>query len=71
MEEINLLKIETVTHLFSKFMRMQGTCLTHACITFFARTDMWWVAHPTTWLEWARRVGPGRRGGRPGLPLTI
>jgi hypothetical protein len=22
------------------------------------------------WVQWARRAGPGRRGGRPGLPLT-
>jgi hypothetical protein len=48
---IKHLKIETATHLFSKFTRMQGTCLTHACIPFFfARTDVVWVAHSTTWL---------------------
>jgi hypothetical protein len=34
MEEIKHLKIETATHIFPKFMRMQGTCLTHACIPF-------------------------------------
>jgi hypothetical protein len=43
--------------------------LTHACIPFFALTDVGQVAHPTTCL--GALVEPVCRGDRPGLPLTI
>jgi hypothetical protein len=51
MEKIKHLKIETNTDIFSKFTRMQGTCLTHVCIPFFACIDVGWVAHPTACLS--------------------
>jgi hypothetical protein len=43
--------------------------LTHACIPFFALTNVgrWHTRQP----GWARWVEPGCRSGRPGLPLTI
>ena len=43
--------------------------MTHACIPFFALTDVGQVAHPTACL--GTLVEPVCRGGRPGLPLTI
>jgi hypothetical protein len=43
--------------------------LTHACIPFFALTDVGQVAHSTACL--GALVEPVCRGGRPGLPLTI
>jgi hypothetical protein len=72
MEEIKHLKIEIVTYLFPKFTRMQvfDSCMP----SFFACTNVWWGMRPTAWLgewvQWTRRAGPDRRGGRPGLPLT-
>jgi hypothetical protein len=68
MEEIKHLKIETVTRIFPKFTRMQGNMFDSCMHSFFARTDVERVAHPT---ESARWVEPGCRGGRHGLPLTI
>jgi hypothetical protein len=67
--ENKALKIETVIHLFSKFTRMQETCLTHACPPIFCAGG----GAPTAWLGcgWAHRPGPGHRNGRRGLPLTI
>jgi hypothetical protein len=73
MEKIKYLKIETTTHLFPKFACMQEKCLTHARVLFL-RAQTWGEEH-TRQLGlgsgWARRAGPGCRGGRPGLPLTI
>jgi hypothetical protein len=40
MEEIKHLKIETVTHIFPKFMRMQGDMFGSCMHSFFARTDV-------------------------------
>jgi hypothetical protein len=40
MEELNHLKIETVTHIFPKFMRMQGDVFDSCMHSFFARTDV-------------------------------
>jgi hypothetical protein len=51
MKEIKHLKIETVTHIFPKFTRMQGNMFDSCMHSFFAGTD---VAHPT-WLS--RRAG--------------
>jgi hypothetical protein len=71
MEKIKHLKIETATHIFPKFMRMQGTCLTHACIPFFARTDVGAVGATDSLVQSMCWVEPGCRDDRPGLPLTI
>jgi hypothetical protein len=49
MEEIKHLKIETATHFFLNLRACIGSCLTHACISFFALTDVGQVAHPTGW----------------------
>jgi hypothetical protein len=49
MEEIKHLKIETATHIFPKFMRMQGTCLTYACIPFLRAQTWARVVQPTVW----------------------
>jgi hypothetical protein len=47
MEEIKHLRIETVTHIFSKFTRMQENVFDSCMHSFFARTDVGRVAHPT------------------------
>jgi hypothetical protein len=55
MEEIKHLKIETATHIFPKFTRMQGNVF-DSCMHFFsARTDMGRMAQPTT--LFSRRAG--------------
>jgi hypothetical protein len=40
MEEIKHLKIETVIHIFPKFMRMQEDVFDSCMHSFFARTDV-------------------------------
>jgi hypothetical protein len=55
MEEIKHLKIKTVTHIFPKFTRMQENVFDSWMHSFFARTDVGRVAHPTGWLS--RRAG--------------
>jgi hypothetical protein len=65
MEEIKYLKIETATHLFPKFTRMQGNVF-DSCMHFcFARTDVGWVAYQTTCL--IRRTGLNQGAGVVGL----
>jgi hypothetical protein len=49
MEEIKNLKIETSTHIFSKFMRMHWIVFDSCMHSFFALTDVGQVAHPTAW----------------------
>jgi hypothetical protein len=64
MEEIKHLNIETATHLFPKFMCMQGTCLTHASISFLC-AQMWggWrTRQPGLRSGWTRWTGQGHRG---------
>jgi hypothetical protein len=61
MEEIKHLKIETATHIFPKFTRMQGTVFDSCMHFFFARTDVERVAQPTTWLS--RRAGSNQVAG--------
>jgi hypothetical protein len=56
MEEIKHLKIKTVTHIFSKFTRMQGNVFDSCMHFFFARTDVGWVAHPTACLSRRARL---------------
>jgi hypothetical protein len=69
MEEIKHLKIEIATHFFLNLRACIGSCLTRACISFFALTDVGQVAHPTGWLgAW---VEPVCRSSRSELPLTI
>jgi hypothetical protein len=72
MEKIKHLKIETVTHIsFLNLRACKGTCLTHACISFFARTDVDAGGATDNLVQSVRWVEPGCRGDRPGLPLTI
>jgi hypothetical protein len=74
MEKIKHLKIETATHIFPKFTRMQGnkgTYLTHACISFFARRDVGADDATDRLVQSVRWVKPGCRSDQPGLPLTI
>jgi hypothetical protein len=61
MEEIKHLKIETVTHIFPKFTRMQGNVFDSCMHFFFAPTDVRRVAHPTAWLS--RRAGLNQVAG--------
>jgi hypothetical protein len=70
MEEIKHLKIETATHIFPKFTRMQGNMFDMHAFLFCAHrrgaggaTDN--LIQSVRWIE------PGCRGDRPGLPLTI
>jgi hypothetical protein len=50
----------------ARFLRAcKGTCLTHACIPFFAPKDMGQVAHPTSWLS--RCAGLNQVAGVVGL----
>jgi hypothetical protein len=51
MEKINHLKIETATHLFPKFTRMQGNMFDLCMHSFFTRTYVGRVAHPTTFFS--------------------
>jgi hypothetical protein len=46
MEEIKHLKIETATHIFPKFTRMQENVFDLCMHSFFVRTNVGWVAHP-------------------------
>jgi hypothetical protein len=55
MEEIKHLNIETGTYIFSKFTHMQGNVFDLCMHSFFARTDVGRVAHPTAWSS--RRAG--------------
>jgi hypothetical protein len=73
MKEIKHLKIETPHISFLNLRACRETCLTHAFIPFL-RALMWSEGTPDSlaWVSgWARRAGPGHRGGRSGLPLTI
>jgi hypothetical protein len=56
MEEIKHLKIESAPHIFPKFMRMQGNVFDSCMHTFFARTDVGRVAHPTACLSQRTRL---------------
>jgi hypothetical protein len=71
MEEIKHLKIETVTHIFPKFMRMQGDLFDSCMHSFFARRDVGAGGATDSLVQSVRWVEPGYRDERPGLPLTI
>jgi hypothetical protein len=71
MEEIKHLKIETVTHIFPKFMRMQGDVFDSYMHSFFARTDVGAGGATDSLVQSVRWVEPVCRGSRPRLPLTI
>jgi hypothetical protein len=43
MEKIKYLKIETATHIFPKFTRMQGNMFDSCMYFFFAHTDVGWA----------------------------
>jgi hypothetical protein len=71
MEEIKHFKIETVTHIFPKFMRMQGDVFDSCMHSFFARTDMGAGDATDSLVQSVRWVEPGCWDDRPGLLLTI
>jgi hypothetical protein len=71
MEEIKHLKIENVTHIFPKFMRMQVDVFDSCMHSFFARTDVGAGGATDSLDQSVRWVEPGCRDDRPGLPLTI
>jgi hypothetical protein len=71
MEEIKHLKIETATHIFPKFMRMQGYVFDSCMHSFFAHTDVGAGGATDILVQSVRWVEPGCRDDRPGLPLTI
>jgi hypothetical protein len=65
MEEMKHLKIKTVTHIFSKFTRMQGNVFDSYMHSFFACTDVGRVVHPTACLS--RCTGLNQVAGLVGL----
>jgi hypothetical protein len=71
MEEIKHLKIETVTHIFPKFMRMQGDVFDSCVHSFFARTDVGAGGATDSLVQSVCWGEPGCRDDRPRLPLTI
>jgi hypothetical protein len=71
MEEIKHLKIETATHIFPKFMRMQRDVFDSCMHSFFARTDVGAGDATDSLVQSVRWVEPGCRDDRPELPLTI
>jgi hypothetical protein len=71
MEKIKHLKIETVTHIFPKFMRMQGDVFDSYMHSFFARTDVGVGGATDSLVQSVRWVEPGCMDDRPELPLTI
>jgi hypothetical protein len=71
MEEIKHLKIEIVTRIFPKFMRMQGDVFDSCMHSFFARRDVGAGGATDSLVQSVRWVEPGCRDDRPGLPLTI
>jgi hypothetical protein len=71
MEEIKHLKIETITHIFPKFMRMQGDVFDSCMHSFFARRDVGADGATDSLVQSVHWVEPGCRDERPGLPLSI
>jgi hypothetical protein len=71
MEKIKHLKIETVTRIFPKFMRMQGDVFDSCMPSFFARRAVGAGGATDSLVQSVRWVEPGCRDDRPGLPLTI
>jgi hypothetical protein len=71
MEEIKHLKIETATHIFLKFMRMQGDVFDSCMHSFFVRTDVGAGSATDSLVQSVCWIEPGCRDDRPRLPLTI
>jgi hypothetical protein len=71
MEKIKHLKIENATHIFPKFMRMQGDVFDSCMHFFFAHTDVGAGGATDSLVQSVRWIEPGCRDDRPGLPLTI
>jgi hypothetical protein len=71
MEEIKHLKIEIVTRIFPKFMRMQEDVFDSCMHSFFARRDVGAGGTTDILVQSVRWIEPGYRDDRPGLPLTI
>jgi hypothetical protein len=69
MKEIKHLKIETYTHIFPKFMRMQRDVFDSCMHSFFARTDVGAGGATDSLVQSVRWVEPGCRDDRLGLPL--
>jgi hypothetical protein len=63
--------MKTVTHIFPKFMRMQGDVFYSCMHSFFARTDVGAGGATDNLVQSVRLVEPDCRDDRPGLPLTI
>jgi hypothetical protein len=71
MEEIKHLKIEIATHIFPKFIRLQGDVFDSCMHSFFARTDVDAGGATDSLVQSVRWVEPGYWDDRRGLPLTI
>jgi hypothetical protein len=71
MEEIKHLKIEIVTHIFPKFMRMQRDVFYSCMHSFFARTDVSASGATDSLIQSVRWIEPGCRDNRSGLSLII
>jgi hypothetical protein len=67
MEEIKHLKIETATHIFPKFLRMQWDVFDSCMHSFFARTNVGAGGATDGPVQSVRWVEPGCRDDRPGL----
>jgi hypothetical protein len=67
----NYLKIETVTHIFPKFMRMQGDVFDSCMHSFFTRTDVGACGATDGLVQSGRWVERGCRDDWPGLSLII
>jgi hypothetical protein len=59
MEEIKHLKIETVTYIFPKFMRMQGDVFDSCMHSFFARRDVGVGGATDSLVQSVRWIEPG------------
>jgi hypothetical protein len=70
MKEIKHLKIEIVTHIFTKFTCMQENVFDSYMHSFFCVHRRGEGGAPDSLVESTRWVEPRCRGGRPGLPFN-
>jgi hypothetical protein len=71
MKKIKHLKIETVTHIFPEFTRMQGNVFDSCMLSFFVCIDVGAGGATDSLVQSVCWVEPGCRGDRPRLSLTI